>query len=118
MRVEVYLVSACQDVELGERDLPSVASTFVLKGGDAGGFETIPRPGDYGLYGLAQDANCAVVAAGCEPVVVGGGSETLSVRLRGSSGLGCTTGESCSMQSGECQAGGAGVQGQQIAQQR
>ena len=111
VRVEVYLVSSCQNVELGERDVPSVASTFVLKGGDAGGFETIPPPGDYGLYGLAQDANCAVVAAGCEPVVIDSGSETLSVRLRGFSGLGCGSGESCSMQSGECQVGGAGGTG-------
>ena len=111
VRVEVYLVSSCQNVELGERDVPSVASTFVLKGGDAGGFETIPPPGDYGLYGLAQDANCAVVAAGCEPVVIDSGSETLSVRLRGFSGLGCGSGESCSMQSGECQVGGAGGAG-------
>ncbi len=82
LRVEVYLVDSCANVTLGTRPVPAVASTFVLRGGEGGAFGDVLENGDYGLYGVAQDADCAVVAAGCAPVTITGAQDTLAVTLR------------------------------------
>jgi hypothetical protein len=81
VRVEVYLVDSCADVTLGMRPVPVVASTYVLRDGEDGAFDDTPDAGDYGLYALAQDEDCAVVAAGCSPVTIASSNDTLEVTL-------------------------------------
>ena len=82
VRVGVYLVASCDDVTTGERPEAAVASAYVLREGDPGAIGDDFEPGDYGLYALAQDDNCATVAAGCSAVAVADdGTGTLAVTL-------------------------------------
>ena len=111
VRVEVYLVESCADVTLGTRPVPAVASTYVLRDGAAGAFGEVIEAGDYGLYGVAQDADCAVVAAGCAPVTIAGARETLAVTLSALESGGCPIDEVCSMQTGDCVDGAGGTGG-------
>ena len=106
VRVEVYLVDSCDAVEAGERPDKSTASSYALRDGDAGPMLGADDPGEYGLYAVAQDANCAVVAAGCAPITIS--TETagpLSVSLAGFSGTGCSIEEECLMDTGDCSDG-------------
>lgn len=103
VRVEAYLVASCNAITTGERPDNATASTYALRDGDAGPILGSVAPGDYGLYAVAQDANCAVVAAGCAPITIS--AETagpLSVSLSGFSGAGCSIEEECSIDTGDC----------------
>lgn len=110
-RVEVYLVESCANVTLGERPIPSLANTYLLRDGAAGGLGTGFEAGAYGLYGVAQDANCAVVAAGCAAVTITGADDVLGVTLGAVAGTGCTTDQTCSMETGNCFDGMGGTGG-------
>lgn len=110
-RVEVYLVESCADVTLGARPVPALASTFVLRDASDGALDGAFDPGDYGLYGVAQAADCAVVAAGCAPVSIADGGDTLAVTLSGFDGSGCTEDAVCSLETGDCGAGAGGSGG-------
>jgi hypothetical protein len=111
VRVEVYLVDSCADVTLGTRPVPAIASTYVLRDGDDGAFGDALEPGDYGLYGVAQDANCAVVAAGCAPVTITDQQDTLAVTLSAIDREGCPADRVCSIQTGDCVDGTGGTGG-------
>jgi hypothetical protein len=104
VRVEVYLVDSCEDVTLGTRPVPAVESTYVRR--DKAGALGEVEPGDYGLYGVAQDANCAVVAAGCAPVTIESAEDTLAVTLSSMQSGGCSLDLDCSLDTGECIEGG------------
>jgi len=104
-------VDACDDVALGARPVPAIASTFSLRDGDQGALGAGIPPGEYGLYGVAQDDDCAVVAAGCVSVFVSGDDDVLSVTLANVSSGGCATDEVCSPQTGDCLDMGAGTGG-------
>ena len=109
VRVEVYLVDSCGGVTLGARPVPAIASTFVLRDGETGSLGAL-EAGDYGLYGVAQDEECAVVAAGCQTVTVADTEDTLAITLSSIEGEGCPVDQVCSVQTGDCVdgAGGAG----------
>jgi len=110
-RVELYLVDDCTSVTLGDRPVPAVASTFILRD-EVGALGTTPAAGDYGLYAVAQDSSCAVVAAGCAGVTLSDAAATLSVTLSGIQTLGCLIGQSCAIQTtGECVDGTGGSGG-------
>lgn len=112
VRVEVYLVDSCDVIEAGDRPDNATASSYALRDGDAGPILGSVAPGEYGLYAVAQDANCAVVAAGCDPITIG--AETagpLSVSLSGFSGTGCSIEEECSIDTGDCTNGFDGGSG-------
>jgi len=110
-RVEVYLVEACADVTLGARPVPAVASTYVLRGDEGAAFGEALEPGEYGFYGVAQDVDCAVVAAGCAPVTITDAQDTLAVTLSAFESGGCTVDQVCSMQTGDCVDGAGGTGG-------
>ena len=109
MRVEVYLVDSCDDVTLGARPVPAVATTYVRR--DKAGALGEVEPGDYGLYGVAQDVNCAVVAAACTPVTIAGPDDDLAVTLSNLQSGGCAIGMDCSLDTGECTENGGGTGG-------
>jgi hypothetical protein len=111
VRVEVYLVDSCANVAIGVRPVPAIASTYVLRDGEAGAFEDPLEVGDYGLYGVAQDENCAVVAAGCAPVTITNASDTLEVTLGALAGGACPSDEICSLETGNCVDGAGGTGG-------
>lgn len=111
VRVELYLVEACSEVELGTRPVPALATATVLRDGPSSGFNVLPAPGDYGLYGVAQDADCAVMAAGCETVEVSDATEVLGITLRSLDRPGCPAALECSFASGECVDGSGGTGG-------
>ncbi len=113
VRVEVYLVDSCANVAIGVRPVPAIASAYVLRDGEAGAFGDPLEVGDYGLYGVAQDENCAVVAAGCAPVTITNASDTLEVTLGALAGGACPSDQVCSLESGNCVdgAGGSGGSG-------
>lgn len=102
VRVEVYLVDSCANVAIGVRPVPAIASAYVLRDGEAGAFGDPLEVGDYGLYGVAQDENCAVVAAGCAPVTITNASDTLEVTLGALAGGACPSDQVCSLESGNC----------------
>jgi hypothetical protein len=111
VRVEVYLVDSCANVAIGVRPVPAVASAYVLRDGEAGAFGDPLEVGDYGLYGVAQDENCAVVAAGCAPVTITNASDTLEVTLGALAGGACPSDRVCSLESGNCVDGAGGTGG-------
>lgn len=113
-RVEVYLVDSCADVTLGARPVPAIAMTSVVRPSQSGGFADVPEPGDYGLYGVAQDADCAVVAAGCEPVTIGPANDALQVTLSSVGSGGCPGDQVCSVQTGDCVDGSGGTGGGRV----
>jgi len=108
VRVEVYLVDSCGDVTIGTRPVPAVASTYVLRDGEEGAFGVGIPPGDYGLYAVAQDTDCAMVAAGCAPVTVVDEEDTLVVTVSVFPSEGCPIDQDCSLQTGDCVDGGTG----------
>jgi hypothetical protein len=108
VRVEVYLVDSCANVTLGTRPVPAVANTYVLRGDEAGAFGDALEDGEYGLYGVAQDADCAVVAAGCAPVTITDAQDTLAVTLRTFESGGCRVEQVCSLETGDCLDGAGG----------
>lgn len=110
-RVEVYLVDSCTNVTIGTRPAPALGTADVLRGDGEGAFGIAFDDGDYGLYGLAQDAECAVVAAGCAPVAITGAQETLTVTLDAFGGEGCPVDEYCSLETGDCLDGTGGTGG-------
>ncbi len=103
VRVEAYLVDSCDSVAIGEIPDDALASTYTLRDGDPGPAIDEPAPGEYGLYAVAQDSDCAVVGAGCTPVTVDSGSlSSVSVELGVFAGEGCLETQQCSMETGEC----------------
>jgi hypothetical protein len=110
-RVELYLLDDCGDVTLGERGVPAIATATIVKDGATGRFQDTLRPGEFGLYGVAQDDDCAVVAAGCAPVTIDGDGDVLELALSRFDGTGCTAEQFCSRQSGECVDGTGGSGG-------
>jgi hypothetical protein len=111
VRVEVYLVDSCANVAIGVRPVPAIASAYVLRDGEAGAFGDPLEVGDYGLYGVAQDENCAVVAAGCAPVTITNASDTLEVTLGALAGGACPSDQVCSLETGNCVDGAGGTGG-------
>ena len=103
VRVEVYLVGSCDSVAMGERPDDPLDSMFVLRDGSAGPAIGIPEPGQYGLYAVAQDSNCAVVGAACDEVTIDGAPQaSYSVELGAFSSEGCFANQQCSIETGEC----------------
>jgi len=103
VRVEVYLVDSCDSVDMGDRPSDAIGSTFVLRDGGEGPLIGLPDPGQYGLYAVAQDSDCAVVGAGCNEVSVDAAAEeTYSVEMGAFSGQGCFATQECSIATGEC----------------
>lgn len=112
VRVEVHLVSSCQEVFAGERPASSVASTYVLRDGGGPPLGNDFDAGDYGLHALAQDANCAVVAAGCEPVTIEPDDRgVVAVTLSSFAGDGCFSNQRCVLETGNCANTGSGGTG-------
>ncbi len=117
IRVEGYLVASCDSVEIPERPSDAIGSTFTLRDGTEGPPIPVPDPGEYGLYAVALDSNCAVVAAGCDAVTILADSQsTLPVTMGAFFLEGCAAGEQCSIDTGACigpdgGAGGAGGTG-------
>ena len=111
VRVEVYLVESCTDVTLGTRPVPALGTADVLRVDGGGAFGVAFDNGDYGLYGVAQDAECAVVAAGCDAVAITGAQETLAVTLGAVRGEACPVDEFCSLETGDCLDGTGGTGG-------
>jgi len=103
IRVEVYLVGSCDSVVMGDRPNDALDSMFVLRDGSAGPAIGIPEPGQYGLYAVAQDSNCAVVGAACDEVTIDGAPQaSYSVELGAFSSEGCFANQQCSIETGEC----------------
>jgi len=103
VRVEGYLIESCDSVDIPDRPNDELGSTFTLRDGTQAPPIAAPNPGEYGLYAVALDSNCAVVAAGCETVtVLAGSEETLSVTMGAYSGAGCAEGQQCSIDTGDC----------------
>ncbi len=103
IRVEVYLVGSCDSVVMGDRPEDAFDSMFVLRDGSAGPAIGIPEPGEYGLYAVALDSNCAVVGAGCDDVRIDAApQESYTVELGSFSGAGCFANQQCSIETGEC----------------
>lgn len=100
VRVEVYLVDSCEDVTIGARPVPAVSATYVSR--DKTGALGEVEPGDYGLYAVAQDADCAVVAAGCAPTTITGADDVVTVSLASMQSPGCPIDQSCTLETGEC----------------
>jgi len=111
VRVEVYFVDSCGEVPVGTRPVPAITSTFVLRDAGAGALEDVVAAGDYGLYGVAQDADCAVVAAGCAPVTIVDAGDTHELTLSALQSAGCSTDQACSVQTGNCVEGSGGTGG-------
>ena len=112
IRVEAYLVDSCDLVAMPERPGEAIQSTYMLRDGREGPSLELPDSGEYGLYALAQDSSCAVVAAGCAQVTITAGTEnTVSVLMGALPGAGCSADEQCSIVTGECSAGGTGGAG-------
>lgn len=102
-RVEGYLVDSCDSVDIPERPSSAIGSTFTIRDGTEGPSIPVPEPGEYGLYAVALDSDCAVVAAGCETVnIVADSQATLTVTMGVFSGEGCAADEQCSIDTGEC----------------
>ena len=103
VQVEGYLVDSCDSLEIPERPSDAIGSTFMLRGGTEGAPIAAPEPGEYGLYAVALNSNCALVAAGCDTVTIVADSEaTLTVTMSAFSGEGCAAGEQCSIDTGDC----------------
>ncbi len=103
VRVEVYLLGSCDSVVMGDRPNEALDSMFVLRDGSEGPAIGIPDPGNYGLYAVAQDSNCAVVGAGCDEVSIDAAPlDSYSVELGAFSGEGCFANQQCSIETGEC----------------
>lgn len=104
-RVELYLVDDCADVPMGTRSVDATAETVIVRDGSSGGFGRDVPLGDFGLYGVAQDDDCAIVAAGCTPVTITEDARTLAITLSRFDAPGCPVDQFCSRQTGECSSG-------------
>ena len=103
VRVEGYLLDSCDSLEIPERPSDAIGSTLMLRAGTQGPPIAAPDPGEYGLYAVALDSNCAVVAAGCDTVTIVADSQAiLTVTMGAFSGGGCAAGEQCSIDTGDC----------------
>jgi alpha-tubulin suppressor-like RCC1 family protein len=103
VRVEVYVVESCAAISVGEWPDEAVASTHALRDAPDGPLIGTLEPGPYGLYAVAQDAECAVVAAGCSAVVIDPTDQLpLAVTLSAFSGAGCAVDERCTLGTGTC----------------
>lgn len=111
LRVEVYLVDTCDAVIFGDRPASFTADAFVVRDGESTTLGDELAPGDYGLYALARNAECAVVAAGCNSVTVTGEADQPRVTLSAFQGEGCPDDLQCSIQTGNCVIGGSGGSG-------
>ena len=113
VRVEVYLIAECGGISLGDRPADAIASTFTLRDGTMGPFGEAIEVGDYGLYAVAQDSRCAVVAASCESVSITGADQPpLEIILSTFAGAPCMSAEVCVIETGDCvAAGGTGGTG-------
>ena len=60
VRVELYLVESCAGLALGDRPVPSIASVSAIRDGETESFGSSLPDGSFGLYGVAQDDDCAV----------------------------------------------------------
>lgn len=102
-RVEVYLVASCDAMKTPERPSDALQSTFSVRGGSEGPPIEVPEDGQYALYAIARDPDCAVVAAGCNLVSIAADDpQTLTVTMKASSGPGCSAGEQCVLDTGQC----------------
>ncbi len=75
VRVEVYLVDSCDTISVGSRPDDPIMSTYGLRAGGAGPVLGAVEPGEYGLYAIAQNESCIVMAAGCVPVAIEAGTK-------------------------------------------
>ncbi|MBT8470505.1 MAG: hypothetical protein KJN97_17295, partial [Deltaproteobacteria bacterium] len=106
IRVEIYLVDSCDSIAVGDRPSDALDSMYVLRDGSAGPSIGIPDPGEYGLYAVAQDSDCAVVGAGCDDVSIGAAPQAAyPVELGAFAGQGCFANQQCSTETGECLGG-------------
>jgi hypothetical protein len=110
-RVELYLVDDCADVPMGARSVDATAETVIVRGGSSGGFGPDLPLGDFGLYGVAQDDDCAIVAAGCTPVTISEDAQRFAITLSRFDAPGCPIDQFCSRQTGECSSGTGGSGG-------
>lgn len=100
-RIELALLPSCEDVTGGQPPQDGARRLEAMPGEPPPTFGAVDE-GRYGLYGRAfEEAACAVIAAGCQPVEIerGGGGE-LVVVLTGVAGLGCPGGSTC--EGGRC----------------
>ena len=112
VRVEGYLVASCDSIQIPARPDNAIGSTFTLRDGTEGPPIPVPEPGQYGLYAVALDSNCAVVAAGCDAVTIVADSQaTLPVTMGAFSLEGCAAGERCSIDTGDCMGPDGGTGG-------
>jgi len=111
-RVEVYVVESCDAVSMGERPNDAIASTHALRDAGDGPLIGTLDPGPYGLYAVAQDATCAVVAAACSAVTIDPTAQTpLAVILSAFSGVGCAASQQCVIGTGQCLGPDGGIGG-------
>ncbi len=107
-RVEVFLVQSCgpEHVDPGKKPSEWLASVYTLRDdtldsldSSDGGF----MPGQYGLYAVAQDGDCAVVAQRCIELELNSeAQDPVIIELEPWSGTGCSDGVSCSLETGQC----------------
>jgi hypothetical protein len=107
-RVELYLVDDCSAVTRGTRTVAALAMATIVRDEPGGAFPSEIPFGDFGLYGVAQDDNCAVVAADCVPVSIDESTRSLAITLSPFFVEGCDAEQFCSPQTGECGTGGVG----------
>ena len=110
-RVELYLVNDCGTVTRGTRTVAALATATIMRDEPGGAFPSEIPFGDFGLYGVAQDDNCAVVAANCVPVSIDESTRSLAITLSPFFVEGCNAEQFCSPQTGECGAGAGGAGG-------
>ena len=70
VRAEAYLVSSCEQVWMGTVSKSALTSTYVLSNDESGPAGGSFEHGDYGLYAVARDDECEVIAAGCAEVTI------------------------------------------------
>lgn len=103
VRVEVYLLETCDNIPLGESPPEAIASTFAVRDGEMGPIAGAIEPGTYGLYALARDSNCALIAAGCNAVTVKTNTQaSLGVTLGAVAEAPCPNTDECIAETGEC----------------
>jgi len=117
VRVEVYLVASCdalvEAAVFGTRPVEAIATASVIRDGRVGALGDGLAPGEYGLYAVAQDAECAVVAAGCDPVTIEqNGSGVLAVTVAAFPSEGCGSADLCNLDTGDCRTGAGGTGGE------
>lgn len=103
IRVEVFLLESCEPVSMGQTPDDPIASSYAVRDGTTGPRLGRLPPGEYGLYALARDESCFVVAAGCVPVSIGtAAQDSLTIELGGFAGEGCPIDELCDSEVGRC----------------